>query len=185
MSRASCGDANHHHVGGHIITNIPGVTPMKPGSCTLPMYGIDVVVLDAQTGRVLEQQQQQQQHKDGDATTTGVLAIRQPWPGMARTCLNDHERYMNVYLKPYPGYYFTGDAVVRDADGYHFITGRVDDVLNVSGTCVVVVAEPWLVFDWRVLRHGWFVVPLYGIIELRPNLCLTTVRHTDALYESP
>jgi acetyl-CoA synthetase len=63
----------------------------------------------------------------------GVLAIRQPWPGMARTCLGDHERYMTVYLKPYPGFYFTGDSVMRDSDGSHFITGRVDDVLNVSG----------------------------------------------------
>ena len=109
-----------------MITNIPGVTPMKPGSCTLPMFGIDAVVLDAQDGHLLEPQP--------DRPTTGVLAFRQPWPGMARTCLGDHERYKTVYLKPYPGYYFTGDAVVRDTDGYHFITGRVDDVLNVSGT---------------------------------------------------
>lgn len=70
---------------------------MKPGSCTLPMYGIDTVVLDAKDGRLLEP-------KEGEETE-GVLAIRQPWPGMARTCLNDHERYMTVYLKPYPGYY--------------------------------------------------------------------------------
>jgi len=111
--------------GGHIITNIPGVTPMKPGSCTLPFYGIDAVVLDPKDGTVLEK-------KEGEATV-GVLAVRQPWPGMARTCLGDHERYKTVYLKPYPGYYFTGDAVYRDVDGYHFITGRVDDVLNVSG----------------------------------------------------
>lgn len=108
--------------GGHIVTNIPGVTPMKPGSCTLPMYGIDAVVLDAQSGEVLE-------GNDVD----GVLAIRQPWPGLARTCLGDHERYMATYLKPYPGYYFTGDVVHRDHDGFLFITGRCDDVLNVSG----------------------------------------------------
>jgi acetyl-CoA synthetase len=108
--------------GGHVVTNIPGVTPMKPGSCTLPFYGIDSVVLDPVDGHVLE----------GDEVQ-GVLAIRQPWPGMARTCLGDHDRYMTVYLKPYPGYYFTGDSVMRDKDGYHFITGRVDDVLSVSG----------------------------------------------------
>jgi len=108
--------------GGHIITNIPGVTPMKPGSCTYPMYGIDAVVLDPQTGEVVE-----------GNDVKGVMAIRQPWPGIARTCLGDHDRYMLVYLKPYPGFYFTGDAVYRDKDGYHFITGRVDDVLNVSG----------------------------------------------------
>jgi len=108
--------------GGHLLTNIPGVTPMKPGSCTLPMYGIDPVVLDAVSGEIVS-----------ETECEGVLAIRQPWPGMARTCLGDHERYQTVYLKPYPGYYFTGDAVMRDKDGYHFITGRVDDVLNVSG----------------------------------------------------
>merc|ERR1711935_235020 len=63
----------------------------------------------------------------------GVMALKQPWPGMARTCLGDHERFLNVYYKPYPGYYFTGDTVSRDADGYHFIIGRMDDVMNVSG----------------------------------------------------
>jgi len=109
--------------GGHLITNIPGVTPMKPGSCTLPFYGIDAVVLDPATGEVLE----------GDGSVEGVMAVRQPWPGMARTCLDDHERYMTNYFKPYPGFYFCGDSVMRDADGSHFITGRVDDVLNVSG----------------------------------------------------
>lgn len=108
--------------GGHIVTNIPGVTPMKPGSCTLAMYGIDAVVLDPVSGKILE----------GDKVE-GVLAIRQPWPGMARTCLGDHERYLTVYFKPYPGFYFTGDSVMRDEDGFHFIIGRVDDVLNVSG----------------------------------------------------
>lgn len=108
--------------GGHIITNIPGVTPMKPGSCTMPFYGIDAVVLDSMTGEVVE----------GNGVE-GVMAVRQPWPGMARTCLGDHERFLSVYLQPYPGFYFTGDSVMRDEDGFHFITGRVDDVLNVSG----------------------------------------------------
>uniref|UniRef100_A0A7S1V5C6 Acetyl-coenzyme A synthetase n=1 Tax=Grammatophora oceanica TaxID=210454 RepID=A0A7S1V5C6_9STRA len=108
--------------GGHIVTNLPGVTPMKPGSCTLPFYGVDLVVLDIQDGKIVE-----------GNDVEGVLAIRQPWPGMARTCLGDHERYMTVYMKPYPGFYFAGDSVLRDKDGFHFITGRVDDVLNVSG----------------------------------------------------
>ena len=108
--------------GGHVITNIPGITPMKPGSCTLPFYGIDAVVLDPLNGHVLEANNVQ-----------GVMAIRQPWPGMARTCIGDHDRYLQVYFQPYPGFYFTGDSVLRDADGYHFIIGRVDDVINVSG----------------------------------------------------
>jgi len=108
--------------GGHVITNLPGITPMKGGSCTLPMYGIDPVVLESQTGKIVE-----------TTEATGVLAFRQPWPGMARTCFQAHGRYMQTYLKVYDGYYFTGDSVRRDADGYHWIIGRVDDVLNVSG----------------------------------------------------
>ncbi|KAL7530592.1 hypothetical protein ACHAXR_003580 [Thalassiosira sp. AJA248-18] len=108
--------------GGHVITNLPGITPMKPGSCTLPCYGIEVVVLDAATGKEIE-----------TSPAEGVLALKQPWPGMARTCLGDHQRYLNVYMKPYPGYYFAGDGCRRDEDGFIWITGRVDDVLNVSG----------------------------------------------------
>jgi acetyl-CoA synthetase len=111
--------------GGHIVTNLPGITPMKPGSCTLPFYGIDAVVLDPANGHIVE--------PDEDGRVEGIMAVRQPWPGMARTCLGDHARYMTVYLKPYPGYYFTGDSVQRDEEGNHFITGRVDDVINVSG----------------------------------------------------
>mmetsp|Transcript_28885 Transcript_28885/g.66090 ORF Transcript_28885/g.66090 Transcript_28885/m.66090 type:complete len:655 (-) Transcript_28885:404-2368(-) len=108
--------------GGHIVTNIPEMIPMVPGSCTMPCYGIDTVVLDAQTGKEI----------DGN-DVEGVLAIKQPWPGLTRTCLGDHERYLNVYMKPYPGYYFPGDGCRRDKDGNIWITGRVDDVLNVSG----------------------------------------------------
>jgi acetyl-CoA synthetase len=111
--------------GGHLITNLPGVTPMKPGSCTLPFFGIDAVVLDPADGHVVE--------PDENGCVEGVMALRQPWPGMARTCLGDHARYMTVYLKPYKGYYFTGDSVRRDEDGNHFIIGRVDDIINVSG----------------------------------------------------
>jgi acetyl-CoA synthetase len=109
--------------GGHVITNLPnGVTPMVPGSCATPFYGIDTVVLDPQSGKEIE----------GNGVE-GVLAIKQPWPGMTRTCLGDHERYLTVYMKPYPGYYFPGDGCKRDKDGFIWITGRVDDVLNVSG----------------------------------------------------
>ena len=110
------------------MTNIPGVTPMKPGSCTLPLYGIDTVVLDPMTGKIVE-----------GNDVEGVLAIRTPFPGMARTCLGDHDRYLTTYFRPYPGFYFTGDAVHRDKDGYYFITGRVDDVLNVSGKRLLII----------------------------------------------
>jgi len=114
--------------GGHIITNLPGVTDMKPGSCTLPVPGIDAVVLSAIDGHPLTDAD-----KDEKGNLQGVMAIRKPWPGMARTCLGDHQRYLTTYFKPYPGYYFTGDSVLKDSDGYHWIIGRVDDVINVSG----------------------------------------------------
>ena len=112
--------------GGHIITNLPGITPMKPGSCTLPMFGIDAVVLDPMTGEVVTE-------KNEHGHLEGVMAVAKPWPGMARTCLGDHQRFLQTYLHVYKGYYFTGDSVIRDEDGYYWITGRVDDVLNVSG----------------------------------------------------
>lgn len=112
--------------GGHVVTNFPGITPMKPGSCTLPSYGIETVILDPVSGKEMTE-------RDEKGDLKGVLALKKPWPGMARTCLGDHERYMLTYFKVYPGYYFTGDSALQDADGYTFIIGRVDDVLNVSG----------------------------------------------------
>lgn len=101
---------------------------MKPGSCTLPVPGIDAVILSAIDGHPLTDAD-----KDEKGNLEGVMAIRKPWPGMARTCLGDHQRYLTTYFKPYPGYYFTGDSALRDKDGYHWIIGRVDDVINVSG----------------------------------------------------
>ena len=101
-------------------------SPMKPGSCTLPSYGIDSVVLDSMTGQPVTE-------RDENGKLSGVMAIRQPWPGMARTCLYDHNRYLKTYLHVYKGYYFTGDSVVQDSDDYNWIIGRVDDVVNVSG----------------------------------------------------
>jgi acetyl-CoA synthetase len=112
--------------GGHIITNLPSITPMKPGSCTLPMYGISTAVLDPVTGH-------EAVDVDEHGHKKGVLVVKNPWPGMARTCLGDHDRYMKTYFQPYHGYYFTGDSAYQDSDGYTFIIGRVDDVLNVSG----------------------------------------------------
>ena len=107
--------------GGILISPLPGATPAKPGSATLPLFGIDPVLMD-EAGQVLE-----------GNDVRGNLCMRQPWPGQARTILGDHERYFDTYFSQYPGYYFTGDGCRRDADGYYWITGRVDDVLNVSG----------------------------------------------------
>ena len=111
--------------GGIIVTPLPGCTPLKPGSATLPFFGVDLALLDPQSGKELPFVKGEESH--------GVLCVKQPWPSITRTVHNNHERYMNTYLRPYPGYYFTGDGCTRDGDGYFWITGRVDDVLNVSG----------------------------------------------------
>jgi acetyl-CoA synthetase len=108
--------------GGHMITSLPGAIPMKPGSATLPFFGVQPVVLEAESG------------KEVTATeASGVLCIRDSWPGQMRTVYGDHQRFMDTYFQQYKGYYFTGDGCRRDADGYYWITGRVDDVINVSG----------------------------------------------------
>ncbi len=106
--------------GGILITPLPGATPLKPGSATLPFFGVQPAIIDV-NGQVLE------------GVAEGVLVLSCPWPGQARTVYGDHQRFIDTYFKAYPGYYFTGDGARRDADGYYWITGRVDDVLNVSG----------------------------------------------------
>lgn len=108
--------------GSHIISPLAGVTHTKPGSASFPVFGIDPVIIDPVTGEEL---------KGNDIE--GVLAVRSPWPSMARSVWNSHNRYMDTYLKPYPGYYFTGDGAGKDHEGYYWIRGRVDDVVNVSG----------------------------------------------------
>ena len=106
--------------GGILITSLAGITPQKPTYATLPMPGIQVVLLDAEGNELT-----------GEAE--GILAISHPWPSIARTIWGDHERYKNVYFSAYPGYYFPGDGALRDAKGNYRITGRVDDVVIVSG----------------------------------------------------
>ncbi|CAO3574334.1 unnamed protein product [Mortierella alpina] len=108
--------------GSHIVTPLPGAIPTKPGSATVPFFGIDIAILDPVTGKELV-----------GNDVTGVLAVKKAWPSIARTVYNNHQRYLETYLKPYHGYYFTGDGATRDKDGYIWIRGRVDDVINVSG----------------------------------------------------
>jgi acetyl-CoA synthetase len=108
--------------GGILITPLPGVTPTKPGSATLPFFGIKPVIVDAATGVPLE-----------GNNVSGALCLAAPWPGQARTVYGDHQRFKETYFTQYPGYYFTGDGARRDEDGYYWITGRIDDVINVSG----------------------------------------------------
>ncbi len=106
--------------GGILISPLPGATKLKPGSATLPFFGVVPELVDAD-GKVLE------------GATSGNLCIKQPWPSQMRTLYGDHKRFKETYFSAYPGKYFTGDGARRDEDGYYWITGRVDDVINVSG----------------------------------------------------
>ena len=120
--------------GGIMITPLPGATSLKPGSATFPFFGIDPVLLNEQENQLILGSRCAEQGKElrGNGVS-GLLAIRRPWPGMARTIQNDHQRFIQTYLRPFGGYYLTGDGCRRDEDGYYWITGRVDDVINVSG----------------------------------------------------
>lgn len=108
--------------GSNVITPLAGITPTKPGSASLPFFGIEPAIIDPVSGEEIF-----------GNDVEGVLAFKQPWPSMARTVWGAHKRYMDTYLNVYPGYYFTGDGAGRDHEGYYWIRGRVDDVVNVSG----------------------------------------------------
>ncbi len=108
--------------GGHVLTPLPGAIPTKPGSATLPFFGIEPVVLEPESGKLIE-----------TTEAEGVLCLATSWPGQMRTVWGDHKRFADTYFQQYPGYYFSGDGCRRDEDGYYWITGRVDDVINVSG----------------------------------------------------
>ncbi|KAB8346187.1 hypothetical protein FH972_023233 [Carpinus fangiana] len=108
--------------GSHVITPMAGVTPTKPGSASLPFFGIEPAIIDPVSGEELH-----------GNDVEGVLAFKKPWPSMARTVWGAHKRYMDTYLNVYHGVYFTGDGAGRDHEGYYWIRGRVDDVVNVSG----------------------------------------------------
>ena len=106
--------------GAHMLTPLPGATALKPGSATRPFFGVQPVLLDTENREI-------------DGAGEGLLMIKASWPSQIRTIYGDHQRFVETYFKPYPGYYFTGDGARRDEDGYYWITGRVDDVLNISG----------------------------------------------------
>jgi len=107
--------------GGILISPLPAVTSLKPGSATRPFFGITPVILDESGNEILGN------------PAEGLLVIKNSWPGQMRTIYGDHQRFIDTYFSMFKGYYFTGDGAKRDADGYYWITGRVDDVLNVSG----------------------------------------------------
>jgi len=106
--------------GGIMLTPLPGTQTLKPGCATQPMFGVQPVLLD-EKGQLIE------------GPGAGLLAIKASWPGQIRSVYGDHQRMVDTYFKPMPGYYFTGDGARRDADGDYWITGRIDDVINVSG----------------------------------------------------
>jgi len=106
--------------GGFMMTPLPGAWPQKPGSATFPFFGVQPVIVDEKGQEIAGE-------------CSGYLCIKKSWPGAFRTLYGDHDRYETTYFKPFAGYYFTGDGCSRDKDGYHWLTGRVDDVINVSG----------------------------------------------------
>ncbi|RLQ20481.1 acetate--CoA ligase [Seongchinamella sediminis] len=106
--------------GAHMITPLPGATPLKPGSATFPFFGVDLALLNEDGSEI-------------EGPGSGYLVVKSSWPSQIRSVYGDHQRMIDTYFSNYPGYYFTGDGASRDEDGYYWITGRVDDVLNVSG----------------------------------------------------
>ena len=159
--------------GGHLITPLPGATDLKPGSATRPLPGVVPEIVDAD-GKVLE------------GAATGNLVIARSWPGQMRTVYGDHQRFIDTYFKTYKGKYFTGDGCRRDADGYYWITGRVDDVINVSGHRLgTAEVESALVGDTKVAEAAVVGFPhdikgqgIYAFVTLKAG-----VAASDALAE--
>ncbi|KAA3478403.1 acetyl-coenzyme A synthetase, chloroplastic/glyoxysomal-like isoform X2 [Gossypium australe] len=175
--------------GGFMITPLPGAWPQKPGSATFPFFGVQPVIVDEKGVEL-------------DGECSGYLCVKSSWPGAFRTLYGDHERYETTYFKPFPGYYFTGDGCRRDKDGYHWLTGRVDDVINVSGRRIgtaevesALVSHPQCAeaavvgVEHQVKGQGIyaFVTPVEGISyseELRKSLTLT-VRTQIGAFAAP
>jgi len=163
--------------GGILITPLPGATPTKPGSATFPFFGIEPVLM-TEDGQEIE-----------GNDVSGLLAIKSSWPGQMRTIYGDHNRFLDVYFSQFPGYYFTGDGAKRDKEGYYWITGRVDDVLNVSGHRIGTaevegaigkadgVAEAAVVgFSHDIKGQG-----IYAFVTLMTGIVPSDKIHTDVL----
>ncbi len=138
--------------GGHMITPLPGATNLKPGSASKPFFGIQPAIVD-ENGKELEGECQ------------GNLVMKHPWPGQMRSVYGDHKRFIETYFSQYPGMYFSGDGCRRDADGYYWITGRVDDVINVSGQHAKVAEAAVVGYPHDIKGQGIYayVTPMSGI----------------------
>ncbi len=172
--------------GGHMITPLPGATPLKPGSATLPFFGVEVALLNENGSEI-------------DGPGAGLLVVKSSWPGQIRGVYGDHQRMLGTYFSQYRGYFFTGDGATRDKDGYYWITGRVDDVLNVSGhrmgtaeieSALVLhekIAEAAVVgFPHDIKGQGIYayVTPMQGVEpseELRAELVALCAREIGAI----
>ncbi|KAB1200605.1 Acetate--CoA ligase ACS, chloroplastic/glyoxysomal [Morella rubra] len=175
--------------GGFMITPLPGAWPLKPGSATFPFFGVQPVIVDEKGVEI-------------EGECNGYLCVKGSWPGAFRTLYGDHERYETTYFKPFPGYYFSGDGCSRDKDGFHWLTGRVDDVINVSGHRIgtaevesALVSHPQCVeaavvgVEHEVKGQGIyaFVTLVEGVPyseELRKSLILT-VRNQIGAFAAP
>ena len=154
--------------GGIMISPMPGATPLKPGSATKPFFGVQPVMVDADG-------------KELSGPATGNLCLINSWPGQMRTVYGDHARFIDTYFKTYPGKYFTGDGARRDADGYYWITGRVDDVINVSGHRIgTAEVESALVGNLKVAeaavvgyRHDIKGQGIYAFVTLKVGVAAT------------
>jgi acetyl-CoA synthetase len=156
--------------GGILVSPLPGATALKPGSATKPLPGVVLQLVD-QEGKTLE------------GATEGNLCLTDSWPGQARTLYGDHERFFQTYFSTYPGRYFTGDGCRRDEDGYYWITGRVDDVLNVSGHRMgTAEVESALVAHPKVAEAA--VVGYPHDIKGQGIYCYVTLRSTEEPSEA-
>lgn len=140
--------------GSHVISPLPGAIPTKPGSATFPFFGYELEIIDPTSGKILE-----------GNDVEGVLACKKPWPSIARTVYKDHKRYLDTYMKPYPGYFFFGDGAARDSDGYIWIKGRVD-----GESCLC--PHPQFIVQLDILPHFTALASLSPHPHRRPSFLL-------------
>ena len=146
-------------------------TKQKPGMAMLPFLGINAVLLDEKGNELMNR------------NSKGILCIKQPWPGMARTIYEDHNRYLATYLKPFRGYYFSGDGASRDQDGHFQITGRIDDVINVSGHRIGTAEVEEVLDDHPLVAESSVVGFPHEVLGEGIYAFLILMQHSDYIHE--